>query len=428
MQFPTRIPTVVGLLLIAAIVASLVFFFERIARIPSQASATVVPKNVTLTNVADSSFTLAWSTGSPATGAISVSSSGGFGSQVVFDDRDSTGHQNTYPTHSVTLRNAKSTTEYAVKILSNGKTFLDNDKPYSVRTGPLLTSPTNGLGPAYGTITTNDGQPATGALVVLSLDGGQTLSTLVTKTGTWLIPLNLARTIGLDSYIAPPERIGESVKVYYTDEETFALTDTLNDAPVPTMMIGKTYDFRKQQAKSTPSALAQTQTPQVLGVETVAAPNKNYTITITSPAQGSALPTNLPLVAGTGFPGKSVSVVLGITNPISGSTTIGGDGIWQFTPPSALSEGKQSVTITTTNGTGIPKALTNTFTILKSGTQVLGIATPSATATPTATPIASPTASLSAQPIPTSGTTLPTIMLILLGLGFLASGAVVFVK
>jgi hypothetical protein len=177
------------------------------------------------------------------------------------------------------------------------------------------------------------------------------------------------------------------------------------------MNMGKTYDFRKVQAKA-PT------TPTVLGTQT----QTGTTVALIQPAEGAALATSFPLVAGIGIPGKIVSVVLGITNPIAGSTTVKSDGTWLFTPPSALGEGKQSVTITTTDKDSKPAAITHQFTIFKSGTQVLGIATPSATIEPT--PIATPTA----QPIPTSGTTLPTILLLIMGVALLVSGGVVLNK
>ena len=65
-----------------------------------------------------------------------------------------------------------------------------------------------------------------------------------------------------------------------------------------------------------------------------------------------------------------------------------------------MAEGKQSITITTTDQHNQTKALTHTFEILKSGTQVLGDATPSATLVPTPTIDSTPTpvTTLSGEP------------------------------
>lgn len=113
-------------------------------------------------------------------------------------------------------------------------------------------------------------------------------------------------------------------------------------------------------------------------------------------------------------------------NPISATIAVEADGVWRYTPSRPLSEGKQSVTITTTDQNGQAKALTNTFEVLKSGTQVLGDATPSATLIPTPTDIVestpTPTATLSGEPMPTSGNQLPLIMLLILGGTLLLGG------
>ena len=74
------------------------------------------------------------------------------------------------------------------------------------------------------------------------------------------------------------------------------------------------------------------------------------------------------------------------------------------------------------DASGKAVAITRTFEILKSGTQVLGVATPSGTLTLTPTPTEEST--LSGEEIPTSGNALPTIMLLVLGLGLIFSGTI----
>jgi hypothetical protein len=196
------------------------------------------------------------------------------------------------------------------------------------------------------------------------------------------------------------------------------------------MILGKTYDFRKQQARLPDGQAAPPQSPSVLGDTTSSKPASTKTIGLVSPAQNASLATTLPLIAGTGIPEKTVSVVVGITSPVSDTTTVGADGIWRYTPTKPLGIGKQSVTATTVDERGKAVAFTHTFTILKSGTQVLGEATPSATLspTPTATPSASPSATpsptpqLEGEPVPESGTSLPTVLMLMLGAGLVTSG------
>ena len=72
--------------------------------------------------------------------------------------------------------------------------------------------------------------------------------------------------------------------------------------------------------------------------------------------------------------------------------------------------------MTSLDASGKTVAVTHLFEILKSGTQVLGDATPSATLEPT------PTSTLAGEPIPTSGSILPTLIIVFIGFGLLVAG------
>ena len=457
-----KIPTVVGIVLIIALVAVVSILFENLTRRLTTASGSVKPENVTVANVSDTSFTLTWTTNLDATGAVIISSRL-WKSNVFYDERDvnrsDAGTKKTlgsYATHSVTVRNLTPDTDYDVRILSNGKSFSGIGATESVRTGPILTPSENILEPAYGIILMSGNDPADGALVYLTLDGGQVLSAISNTQGSWLIPLNLARSGDLTRYLPSLERTDETILVRHGGEETTATADTFNDAPVPTMVMGKTYDFRKQQADAHPNPpLAMDNTAEeskfqeVLG-DSSSAPTGPYHVTLTQPQNGSALSSFLPLIAGTGVPEKSVTVTLGINQPFTGSTRVGSDGMWRFTPTKSLGTGKQSVTITTVDATGQPVALTHTFEILKSGTQVLGEATPSGTLTPTpptagaatptptsfTTPSATPTfavtplptSTLSGEPVPQTGNALPLLVVIMLAGIFVSTGVVLAIS
>ncbi len=419
-----KIPTLVGLLLVAIAVMLFRFAFDRVSPYMSRASATQSPQNVTISNVTDTAFTVSWITQEKVTGAVIVEGI----TTPFYDDRQlapaaaSKQREESFLTHSVSIRNGKPDTAYKFRILSGGKIFTNNGNAYEIRTAPLLSGTGTSLEPAYGQVTTPAGLPAEGSLVYLTMTNGQTLSTLVNTSGSWVIPLNLVRTQDLTRFIEPAERIDESIVIRSPEGEATAVTDSLNDNPVPAMTIGKTYDFRKIQASNTQENKKLAEAPPVvLGTQTnQVAP----TIAITKPAQGSAIPSNLPLIQGTGLPGKNVLVVVGIQNPLSASVTVGADGIWRYTPERPLHEGKQSVTITTQNAQNQTQAITHTFEVLKSGTQVLGDATPSATINPTPTldETPSPTATLTGEEMPTSGNELPLIIMLILGAALLLGG------
>lgn len=433
-----RIPTIMGLILVIAFVGVVIALFERFSRAPSRATGSTDPQDVTVTNIGDKGFTVVWTTPNPATGAVTILSPK-HTPATAFDDRDLTGTLRSYLTHSVTIRSLTPGTAYTFRVLSNGKNYSDQNKPYMTTTAPTLSGVGSGLEPAYGSINDSTGSPVAGAIILVTLQQGQLLSTLTSPSGTWLMSLGFARNTSLSGYLNSEERLTETIRVLYNNQQSNAITDTLNDAPVPTMLLGKTYDFRKQQAdaqKNTPIAQAKKESPSVLGDTITTKPSISKGMSLTSPVQNASLTSSLPLISGTGIPGKTVSIVLGITNPVGGSAIVGKDGIWRYTPTQSLGAGKQSVTATSVDSRGKPVAITNTFTILKSGTQVLGDATPSASLTPTftptpvasaeASPSATPTPQLEGEPVPTSGTTLPTILLLLIGLTMMTGGVVLF--
>lgn len=396
-----KIPTLIGLLLVGAIIFVFRFAFDRVSPLLTKASETAAPKSVTISNISDTTFTISWTTTKPTTGAVRLE--GKRTHDVFYDDRE--GIAPSQSTHSVTIRSLKPETTYQFRILSEGKSYRNGAVLYEIRTGPTISGLGTSLEPAYGQITTQSEEPAEGVLVYLTLTGGQMLSTLSKSDGTWVIPLNRVRTSDFTIYSAFQERTDETLLIRAHNQEAQVITDTMNDNPVPVITLGKSYDFRKVQVSAP-------KTPPVLGTST-------QTVAITKPNDGAALISNLPLIQGTGIPNEQVLITLGITNPISDTFLVGADGIWRYTPPKPLSPGKQSVTITTKNAMGKAVAITHLFEILKSGTQVLGDATPSATLEPT------PTATLAGEPIPETGSSLPLINMLILGIALISSGAFV---
>ena len=434
MKFPAKIPTPIALLLLAVVIGGIVFL-ERVFRTSSNASGSEVPDRVTFTNVTDATFTASWVTQLPTTGAVLVSAPGKT-NQIYYDQRDSTGKLGSYTTHSVVIQDAQPSMQYSVIPIANGQQYKNNGIPYTIKTPATIGANTNGLGPAYGIVQSTVSHPVDGALVYLTLDGGQELSALTKSSGLWLIPLNQVRTADFTSFLPTIDRMTATITVDNSDQLASAVTDTLNDSPVPAMVLGKSYDFRHQQAKTSGASVLALQ-PTTVSLPTTAvlgaATNRTFLVSLVSPAQGGALPTTLPLIQGTGIPNNYVGISLGIAQIMSGSAKVDANGLWNYTPPQPLTPGKQSVTITTLNQTGKPVAITHAFQIFKSGTQVLGDATPSATLAPTdtttPTPLSSESATptestLSGQPPPTTGNELPTIMLLLFGLSLLVGGGV----
>lgn len=428
MSFPKKIPTLLALFILFFLIGVISLVVQKATSVQTKASPSEDPKNLMITNVSDMSCKVIWQTATPTTGLVKLTSKAQ-ATITANDERDLTGKLNVYTTHSILVKNLQPNTTYEITVLSNGKRYPPKDKPITFQTGATISDTTpSGFEPAYGMVKIYDGKPASGGLVVITLEGSQPLSTLITQSGSWIIPLNVIRTKDLSQFVPTSSITTETITVYYDTEKTESVTDTENDAPVPDMTIGGTYDFRDQQTKrKSINSLADATSNNREAVLGNSAPTPTPTsilgkiggVAITAPVQNASLVSNRPLIQGTGISGKTVTVTVGIEKPVSGKTTVGANGLWSFTPVKPLSNGKQSVTITTADEKGKAIALTTTFTILKSGSQVLGDATPSATLEPTPEE-----ASITAEPMPEPGSTLPTILLILAAVGMVAGGVV----
>ena len=404
------------------------FLFQFLSKTQTRASTSIEPTAVTVTNITDTSFTFVWQTEEKANGTLLAVDMNGK-KYSGFDERDASGTLGKYTTHSVTIRSVTPATTFDITIISNGKKYpMEGNKYQATTYGTLTTTPPN-IDPSYGKVVTNDGTPAEGAIVLLTLTNGQQLSTLVRNSGSWIIPLSTVRSFDGTSYLPVEERITETLVVQKEHIESKILTDTLNDSPVPDITLGQQFDFRNLNAKkSTSSQIAASNAASqtsVLGATT-------GSVILTAPAEGTTVSTFRPQVSGVGIVGKKVVVSLGLTNPFTGTTTVDKNGLWKYTPTKSLTPGKQRVTISSVDKNNKPIVITHTFTVLKSGTQVLGDATASAeltTPTPTLEVVATDTATLASEPMPTSGSLLPTIILLLLGsLLFVGGGSLLFVK
>lgn len=448
MKFPTRIPTIIGILLLVVLISGIAFFVERVFRTETKASGSREPKQIRITNISDTAYTVSWTTELPTTGTLLVATKGK-SNKVYFDERDHTGNLGEYHAHSITVRDVLADSDYTVTPLINGKPHILADKPIPIHIPSSLPINTGGLEPAYGVVQNEDGTAATDVLLYMTIEGGQELSALTKPSGSWIIPLNQTRTADLTSYLPVIERMNETIQLYSGTNQSVVSTDSLNDSPVPEIQMGKDFDFKRQQAKKAAnSAIAlRTITPTIESKQELASfpvkaavlgenTQKIYPVTLSNPKNNSSLSSTLPLISGTGVPGKFIGISLGLVNPSHGSVQVSTDGTWNYSPKKVLSAGKQSVTISGVDSTGKTIAVTHMFTIFKSGTQVLGDATPSATIDPqvttTETPIITetidPDSSIAGTPPPISGNELPTLILLLLGFGLFAGGSIVLMK
>lgn len=438
-----RLPTIIGLLVVLAGVGSGLFVLKNPQRLSLSASGEEIPSEVTVSNVADSSFTVSWITGKAVTGFVQYGESGGAMDLVVSDLRDQErGDVNSYYTHYVTLGGLKEGTKYGFKV---GK----DEKTYEVTTGQKLEgAPTADV--AYGQVTTEGGDLADGAIVILQIPGGELASAITKSSGAWVIPLATIRAVGLGSYVVyDKEKTEIEISVQGGNLGTSVVTvKTAEDSPVPTIVLGKNYDFATEETEVNEDESSESAELSSKFTGEALAPGVNMpgeaALEVLTPKDEEKINTQRPQIIGRAPVGVEVSIEIHSSQIVKGSAVAGEDGTFNYNVPTVLAPGEHTLTISAVVN-GVLEKVTKTFTVYAVGESNLPAfeATPSATLVPTAVPSATPTPlpTTTVQPtiaptaipeppteLPTSGSFWPTILILVFGLGLLASGGVLLVQ
>lgn len=434
--FNVKIPTLLGIIILLAAFATGFFMLKRdTSNTQSQNNA---PKEIFITNISDSEFTVSWITDSETLGYIKYGESTNLNS-IVLDDRDQlSGEKHPYVTHFITAKNLKQTKKYYFEIVSGNKTYNNDGQPYNVILGPTLGS----QGEAKivsGKILNPDNSNAADVIVYLNSANFTPVSTITDKDGRWAIFLNKTRTTDLNSYaLFDPEATILKIDVQGDKKTASAITVTKNAFPVPDIILGHSpYDFREKIAEKetvtsiaadlgnnhppTPnfsqevlnepieeipedSASGKTQTQEEIPSQFFANPESSESatqVTIQNPStENEELNTQKPEFSGTGPANKVLTIQINSTTSQSATVTVDDQGQWTFTPSTDLSPGNHTVTVSYVDDNGQTQQIARNFVVLAAGESEL----PALTSTPSAS--VSPSPSLS--PGPEARTTLPS--------------------
>lgn len=384
---------VIGVFVTSLLVQEGVIIFQNAA--PSD-----VPENVRITNISDTAFTVTYQTAESVVGTLSLQAKNQ-NPQTVLDDRDqNSGTPKPYFLHSISAKNLSPNTTYSFSILSNTTTYVNNGQPFSLTTPSTLQNPPSSQIPFAGKVINPDGTQPSETLVFVTTDNGQLLSSLVNSAGLYIIPLNTMRTKDLSAPFAFSSKTVLSVLAInptLTSHVRIGM-DALN--PAPQITLSQDYDFSVSSSPIASSSAAvnfpiidfassTTATPQI----TVPKSNENFTDT-------------QPQFTGTAAPNSSVEITIHSSTAITTKVTSNANGDWTYRPTTALTPGQHTITITTTDATGILHTIQQSFTVYAAGTQITS-ATPSATLAPTQKPTPTPTVVI-IKPTSTP-TPLPTI-------------------
>ncbi len=365
-----RIPTIVGLILVVALLIGVGFTtqaVQKITKIFSQAESVAAPTTVDVANISPTSVTIYWVTDKDTSGAVFYGKSTSLGDGVAIDDRDHSSASGKYSTHFVRLNNLKPETKYYFKIGVGSSTFgnpTKGDSPYEVST-PATSSATAIIDPIFGKVNNQTNDPTGGILAIWQSQVKGKIASLSTSDGNYVLPIGTT---------APTDGASETITLDAGGGNPVAtITCKIGqDRPLPTIKLGEALDCSKKTAttnnpggfKAPSSSLTSSASAGTLVV------NVN---------SGQTFNTALPTISGKAGPSQIVQIVIHSDTPYSGTVQADPSGNWSWTPPANLSAGQHTVTITVVNADGTTKSETRTFTV-QSGSPILPITsgTPSA--------------------------------------------------
>lgn len=372
-----RIPTLFGILIITIGVAVTTFLVNQGVLLKSNANATEQPQNVRIANVTDNSFSVSYETDSQVIGSLNYGKDNKLGQQAL-DDRDQqTGSLASHSIHNITARDLDPQTKYYFSITSGQNNYTNGDKLFEVITGSNISDSPPNQNPIGGKITLIDGTAPKEAIIYVTADNSQVVSTLAKADGTYILPLNALRTNDLASYYTFPAS-GIIKMLILGDSLTSNASLSINQInPIPTIILSKNYDFKQSQSStqiipdtstSFPSFSSTSSASQIL----VLKKNQEFT-------------DQKPVFKGAALPDETVNITIHSDQAIQATVKTDTKGNWNYRPTSNLTPGNHTITVQTKNSLGILQTITQSFVVYASGQQIIP-AVPSGTPTPTTTP------------------------------------------
>ncbi|MEK7551505.1 MAG: Ig-like domain-containing protein [Patescibacteria group bacterium] len=401
-----RIPTLLGMILIIVGLGVTTYLVRQGGLFSIRAGPGHEPKDIRISNITDTSFTVTYTTQDLVTGALSFGDSVRL-EQSALDDRDqNSGKILPHKLHNITVRNLDPEKTYYFSIISGQDTYLNNSNPFEVITGRTIDDTPLVQNPMSGKIILPSGKAPTESIVYLTTEGSQIISTLIRDDGTFLLPLNSLRTTELSSYLKLEK--GKLLKLLAIGEDLVSNATLFSEQiePVPTITLSNNYDFTfNRQPKASGSATLEGfpsfSSNQVSNEPTKKSPQ------ILTPEKEQGFSDQQPEFKGTAPANETVEITINSEEEIKATVTADANGNWKYRPTTQLSPGNHTITITTKDAAGNTKTITQSFIVYASGNQIAGAnGSPTPTKSPTSTPtIKNITPSITTTPEPTTEVT-----------------------
>jgi hypothetical protein len=245
-----KIPSLAGFGIITIGIIATTFLVKGPTPFQIKASPLNEPKNIQITNISDSAFTVVYNTDDKVTGTILYGENPEKLDKVILDERDQLSQEiNDYKTHSITANNLTPNTEYFFVIKSGDKTIKSNEEAFTVKTGSSINGLPSNQVTVTGKVINPNASSVSDGLVIVTIDGAQKISGIIKNDGNYTVPLNNIRTLDLSNYFNLDE--GSMLNINAISEGlTSKATASINQlSPVPIITLSNNYDFSSPESK-----------------------------------------------------------------------------------------------------------------------------------------------------------------------------------
>lgn len=243
-----KIPTLVVLLFLVIGVITGVFLVQEQQYFRLSASNEAAPKDVRITNITETSFSVSFYTDKPSISTVLYG-------ETELENFASSGSKDLQNLHYITVKNLEPNTNYKFKIISGSQEFSNNGVPWRVQTAALISEELiPNLQIISGNVQTKDGKPASNALVYIQIGGASSVSTQASSEGVFLIPLAELRTQIQDRYFTVDGQELVNIFVQGGSMGAASVQAILSKANLlPTITLGNSYDFTDIESSVTGS-------------------------------------------------------------------------------------------------------------------------------------------------------------------------------
>jgi len=383
-----KLPSYTGFFVLLAALGITLLLSGNVFTIISRATIGSDPKNIQISNLSDTAFTISYTTDTQSVGTITYGTDPST-PNIALDDRDQQASGSSeYQVHFITVKNLTPSTKYYYVIESGSQKVENNGNPFEITTDAPLQNPPDNQTTLSGTVSQSDGSIPNEGIVYVSTDNSQQLATLINPDGSYHIPLAQMRDgTATTAASMTPDTVLQLQAVTDTQQSNVKLLES-QASQVPKIVLSQNYDFTlgtTQAAASGSAAFPVMETPAP-----VSSPE------ITTPTESQAFKDQQPMFQGMALPNTEVDITIQSLQEISAKLQSGSDGSWQFRPPVTLAPGNHTITIKSLDASGILQTISRSFVVYASGSKFIE---------PSVSPIASPSAIPTMRPSPTTAPT-----------------------